>query len=140
MNKRKRIALVLTVILIFNILAISSGAATDSGVMPRWSHCSSVDKGFVVADGTAEAFISYAAFDSMSRVEMEVVIQKQAFWFIWNTLRTWTDTSTQDYGDYIINTPADGAGNYRAVFTLTFYGADGTTDVVEDTMEYKYNG
>ena len=138
MNK-KRIALVLMFVLIFNVFIVSSNASTATGVTPRWNNCSSVDAAFVVASGTAEASFTYLAYSSMSSADFKVEIQKQAFWFIWNTLETWTTTTTAKDGYHIITTPADGNGNYRAKFTLTFYGTDGTSDVVEDTIEFQYN-
>ena len=137
---KKRIILLLITVMLLNVFVVAASAAdsTLSQITPRWTNCASVDTSFVIMDGTSEASIKYAGAESMSYATFKVEVQKRFLLVFWNTVDEQTITVYDVRGTEYIYSTLNASGTYRAKFTLTFYGTDGSSDVIEDTKEYSY--
>ena len=67
--------------------------------------------------------------------KLTVTVEKRFLWAFWNDVGTWTSTSTGIYGIFEHEMSFNGSGTYRATFMLEVTGADGTVDVITDTIE-----
>lgn len=136
----KRITLaILTCVLC--CMSIVPAFADNGQITPRWTNTSNTTMSFVVDDGQANFYVSYVANTStFSQAQLRVQIQKRVLGLFWrNVGDEWVGYSTALRGDFYDYIPVDGKGTYRANFTLTVYGTQGATDVIEDTIEVKYS-
>lgn len=122
-------------------MSVIPSFAGNEGITPRWTNTSDTTMSFVVDDGQANFYVSYVAYTStFSQAQLRVQIQKRVLGLFWrNVGDEWVGYSTALRGDFYDYIPVDGKGTYRANFTLTVYGTQGATDVIEDTIEVKYS-
>lgn len=119
---------------------------SSSEAVPYWDNCNKCSFSFNVLDpGEAHVNVSYVAESSVFvQAKSTVKIQKKFLGLFWRTVdigetnNEWVEYCTDVYGDLYNCFTVDGTGTYRAVFTLEITGTDGSVDVIEDTIEYKY--
>lgn len=108
-------------------------------VMPRLSH---MDDASFLFDATSSGGIieaTYTGYEpSFVSAKLTVKVEDRFLWVFWSEVDTWTATSTDIDGHFYYVMPLNGAGTYRATFTLEVTGKDGTVDVITDTIENAY--
>lgn len=146
---KRRFTIIWLFILAFILLFanVSSVFAANEGVAPRWSNCNKYTFSFNVLDpGEAHISVSYIAESGVFvQAKSTVKIQKKFLGLFWTTVDIgttndeWVEYCTDVYGDLYNYFPVSGTGTYRAVFKLEITGTNGSVDVIEDTIEYKYS-
>ncbi len=159
---KKTILIILTMMVVFTMLLSTNSMvyatenldyspytaiAQTSEAIPRWTNCNQCSFVFNVLDpGEAHINVSYVAESSVFvQAKSTVKIQKKFWGLFWTTVDIgttndeWIEYCTDVYGDLYNYFPVDGTGTYRAVFKLEITGTDGSVDVIEDTIEYKYS-
>ena len=136
----KKITKVLVAILLIAVMSMTSvvAFAENEIISPRLSHISRSDFLFTVSDSGGEVCTIYSGYDSFTRAEITVKVQKRFLLVFWNDVGEWSATSTKGNGSFSHTFALNGSGTYRAVFTLKVYGTDGTYDTIEKTIESKY--
>ena len=148
----------LTLILILSMIFVSivgglSISATEyslsdgGGISPRFTNCNVCEFTFQVLDpGEAHVLVTYVAKeDVFVQAKLTVKIQKKFLGLFWKdvdiglTDNEWVEYSYDVYGRFYNYFPADGTGLYRAVIRLEMHGTTGVSDVIEDTIEFRYN-
>ncbi len=133
---------------LFAFGCVLPAAASNEGIMPAYSHCVMCSKSFYVSrEGYATAVVDYVANDdTFTQAKITVRFQKRyvhLFWFnvdIGQPDNTWTVYSSNDRDIIEGAFPVSGAGTYRAIFYIEFYGTTGEIDVIEDTLHYDFQG
>ena len=126
------VAIMLTALMFLtNIVAF----ATEGGIDPRLSHTADGSFGFTAVDNKGYIDVSYSGYDSFVRADLNVKIQKRFLLVFWNDVDEWNASSTQKYGFFSHTFDLNGSGMYRAKFTLTVTGNNGTVDTITDTIE-----
>lgn len=98
----------------------------------------------ITSTGNAICSVDYSANSStFTYATCTIKIQKQVFLFIWsdvevNTNKKWEDYSTSNPETFYHTHQLESTGNYRAVFTVDFYGTGGLHDTISDTIERTY--
>ena len=115
-------------------------ATTRDGASARLTNCSTPSMSFGVAEGEASFYVSYMGREeTFVQAKLTVQIQKKFLGLFWrDAADEWVGYSTEVVGQIYDDIPIDGAGTYRAVFKLEVFGSTGVTDVIEDTLQYKY--
>ena len=135
----KKITKTIVAILLIAVMSMANVVAfADGGISPRLSH---MDEGifyFGATENGGHAEVTYYGYDSFTRAELTVKVQKRFLLVIWNNVGEWSASSTNQYGMFSHTFALNGSGTYRAVFTLKVYGTDGTYDTIEKTIESKY--
>lgn len=72
-------------------------------------------------------------------MEVTVKLQKKFLLLFWTDVDEWSSSSTENYGDFYHVFELNGTGTYKATFTLTITGTDGTVDTVTKEIESKYS-
>ena len=148
----------LTLILILSMIFVSivgglSISATEyslsdgGGISPRFTNCNVCEFTFQVLDpDEAHVLVTYSAkADVFVQAKLTVKIQKKFLGLFWRdvdiglTDNEWIEYSYDIHGRFYNYFPADGSGTYRAVFLLEMHGTTGVSDIIEETLEYKYN-
>ena len=136
-----------SILMCFGMIVPAFANDLPSKVTPRYSHCWDYSTSFTVTDpDTAYLVVRYNAIrDSFREAKITVQIQKRFLGLFWKTVDIgytndeWVAYST-DVNGYFNNTfTVDGKGTYRANITLEIKGNNGTSDVIEDTIERKYS-
>ena len=133
---------------------LSSQAATYSeefaeiqSISPRLSHCSEYGMDFQILDpepGVGTFAVSYMGTSTFDRAKLTVKFEKRFLGVFWRTVDIdelndeWVVYSYNPTGEFYDQIEMDGTGTYRALFTFEVRGTDGTTDVIERTIEYVY--
>ena len=147
MKKRfKSIGLLLMVFMLL-VSNFSFVYATDDEITPYWNNVNMHEFSFqVLSPGEAHISIYYVAKSGVFvQAKSTVKIQKKILGLFWTTVdigttnNEWVEYCTDVEGDLYNYYPVDGTGTYRAVFKLEITGIDGSVDVLEDTIEYKYS-
>lgn len=148
----------LTSILILSMLFVTAiGGLTVSAsenplsnaesISPRFTNCNVCDFAFQVLDpGEAHVAVTYSAkADVFVQAKLTVKIQKKFLGIFWKdvdiglTDNEWIEYSYDIRGQFYNYFPADGTGLYRAVIRLEVHGTTGVSDIIEDTIEFRYN-
>lgn len=153
-QKLRRIVSLIMVAVMLCCSTISSQAAAYSEqtvetqtVSPRLSHCNHCGMAFQIYDpdpGVGSFTVSYTSNSTFDRAKLSVKFQKRFLGVFWKTVDIdepndeWVCYSYNPTGFFSDEIAMDGAGTYRALFTFEVRGTDGTTDVIEDTMERVY--
>ena len=135
---KKIISLILIILTLINIGVVSASAETaDNTIMPRWDNTRYNANTFGIADGVAYVTVEYTGYpETFSRAEVTVKIQKRFLWLFWDTVETWSFTSTvRDEFRYAEIPIEVSEGTYRAKFEIKIYGTDGSVDNIEDEIE-----
>lgn len=133
----KRITKTLVAILLIAIMSMTNvvAFAADEGINPRLSHMDSGGFSFAAVDNKGYIDVTYYGYDSFVRADLNVKIQKRFLLVFWNDVAEWNASSTELDGLFSHTFDLNGSGRYRANFTLTVTGSDGTVDTVTSTIE-----
>lgn len=112
--------------------------ASSEGPSPRLSHMNSGSFSFSATANGGYVDVSYYGYDSFVRADLTVKIEKSVWLFFWSEITTWSASSTEIDGHFANRFDLDGSGKYRATFTLTVTGNDGTVDTIPDVIESRY--
>ena len=137
----KKITKMLVAIFLIAILSMASitSFASDQGISPRLSHTSDAAFSFSATANGGYIDVTYYGYDdSFVRADLTVKIEKQFLFFFWTEVATWSASNTDIEGEFYDTIPLDGSGIYRATFTLTVTGNDGTVDTIPDVIEDSY--
>ena len=136
----KKITKTLVAILLIAVLSMVSvtAFAADEGVSPRLSHMENGGFSFSAVDNVGHIDVTYYGYSSFVRADLNVKIEKRSLLVFWNDVYEWNASCTEINGDFYHAAPLNGSGVYRATFTLTITGNDGTSDVVTDVIKSKY--
>ena len=119
----------------------------EEEAVPYWNNTNTCTFSFAVLDpGTAYVEAIYSAkAEAFTQAKLTVKIQKRCLGVFWKTVDIgltddeWISYCYDRNGEFYNSFAADGTGTYRAVFTLEIAGTGGETDVIEQTIEYKYS-
>ena len=133
----RKITKTLVAILLIAILSMTNvtAFATDEGISPRLSHMENGGFSFAVVDNVGYIGVTYYGYDSFVRADLNVKIQKRFLLVFWNDVYEWNASSTELNGDFYHEFDIEKSGTYRANFTLTVTGNDGTVDTIPLTIE-----
>ena len=122
-------------------MSVIPSFATDDGISTYLTNCYEATMTFGVADGEASIYVSYTGRSStFTQAKLTVQIQKKFLGLFWrDAADEWVGYCTDVDGYFYDDIPIDGTGTYRAVFKLEVFGSTGVTDVIEDTIQYKYS-
>lgn len=136
----KKITKLLVVMLLIAILSMTSitSFASDQGISPRLSHTSDATFSFAATANGGYIDVTYYGYDSFVRADLTVKIEKQFLFFFWTEVDTWSTSSTEMDGMFSHAFTLTGSGTYRATFTLTITGNDGTVDTIPSEIEDSY--
>ena len=133
----KKITKTLIAILLIAVMSMTHvvAFAADEGISPRLSHTSDGGFSFAAVDNVGYIGVTYYGYDSFVRADLNVKIQKRFLLVFWNDVTEWNASSTEIEGNFDHEFDLDGSGMYRAKFTLTVTGNDGTVDTIPSTIE-----
>ena len=133
----KKITKTLIAVLLTAVMSMTHVAAfaTEEGISPRLSHVCDGGYSFAAYDNVGHMDVTYYGYDSFVRADLNVKIQKRFLLVFWNDVYEWNASSTEIDGEFYHECELNGSGMYRAKFTLTVTGNDGTQDVITDTIE-----
>lgn len=147
MKKSSFLALLLSLVL----LATAStpvGAATVNDpyeIAPCYVHCDTSDIMFTVSNNQAIVKVLYEGIPTtFTQAQVTVKIQKRFLGIFWSTVdiglpdNEWVAYNNNVSGSFYNTFPVDGTGTYRAKITLEVFGLTGVSDVIEETIECKY--
>ena len=135
----KKITKTLVAILLITILSMTSVTAfANDNVMPRLSHTSHANFSFAATANGGYIDVSYLGYESFVRADLTVKIEKQFLFFFWTEVDTWSASSTEIDGMFSHAFTLTGSGTYRATFTLTVTGNNGTVDTIPSEIEDNY--
>lgn len=133
----KKITKTLVAIMLIAILSMTNlvAFAADEGIAPRLSHTSDGSFSFAATNNVGYIGVTYYGYDSFVRADLNVKVQKRFLLVFWNDVYEWNASSTELNGEFYHEFEITESGMYRAKFTLTVTGNDGTQDVITDTIE-----
>ncbi|MBR2313001.1 MAG: hypothetical protein IKA46_06910 [Clostridia bacterium] len=149
--------LAMVMLLTTSVAAIESSASElpsramigekEEEIVPYWNNTNTCTFNFAVLDpGTAYVEAIYSAkAEAFTQAKLTVKIQKRFLGVFWKTVDIgltddeWISYCYDRNGEFYNSFAADGTGTYRAVFALEISGTGGETDVIERTIEYKYD-
>jgi len=142
---KKKIMTVISLVLVMAMMCCNVSVLAAS-VTPRWSNCNQYTFSFSITDdGMAHVHIDYTGDgNNFAEARLEVQLEKRFLLVFWNTVdigytdNTWTETSTELIDVFYNGFQLSDTGTYRAVLKLEIVGKDGSVDVIEDKIEYKY--
>ena len=133
----KKITKVLVAILLIAVLSMTNvvALAAENEISPRLSHTNSGGFSFAIIDNVGYIDATYYGYDSFVRADLNVNVQKRFLLVFWKDYYEWNASCTVIDGDFVHEFAVEDSGKYRANFTLTVTGNDGTTDVITSTIE-----
>lgn len=133
----KKITKTLVAILLIAVMSMANvvAFAADEGISPRLSHTSDGSFSFAATNNVGYIGVTYYGYDSFVRADLNVKVQKRFLLVFWNDVYEWNASSTELNGEFYHEFEITESGMYRAKFTLTVTGNDGTQDVITDTIE-----
>ena len=136
----RKITKTLVAILLIAVLSMTSITtfASNDVITPRLSHTDSANFSFSATANGGYIDVTYLGYDSFVRADLTVKIEKSFLFFFWTEVDTWSATNTDLYGDFVHTFALTGSGKYRATFTLTITGSDGTVDTIPLELEDSY--
>lgn len=137
MKKLTKVLVAILLIVVTSMTSVTAFAA-DEGINPRLSHMTDVEFGFVATENGGVINVAYYGTQSLARADLNVKIEKRSLLVFWNDVAEWNASSTETDGYFSHVFALDGSGMYRATFTLTVTGNNGTQDVVTETIKSKY--
>lgn len=135
LTKSLFVFLLISVICLTNVTAFAS---ETGGVTPRLAHISSASFAFVATSDGGYINVSYEGYDSFVRADLNVKVEKRSLLVFWNDVCEWNTSSTESFNILAYTCALNGSGHYRATFTLTITGTDGTTEVITETIKSNY--
>ena len=137
MRKITKTLVAIILIAILSMTSITSFATTEA-ISPRLSHADGANFSFSATSNGGYVDVTYYGYDSFVRADLTVTIEKRFLLVFWNDVSSWSASSTELNGVFYNTLPLDGSGTYRATFTLTITGNDGTVDTIPSVIESSY--
>ena len=136
----RKITKTLVAILLIAVLSMTSitSFASDEGIAPRLSHANNANFSFSATANGGYIDVTYLGYDSFVRADLTVKIEKRFLLFFWTEVDTWSISSTKVDDMFSHTFSLTGSGTYRASFTLTITGNDGTVDTIPFELEDSY--
>ena len=136
----RKITKILVAILLIAVLSMTSvtAFANDNAMSPRLSHTSHANFSFGATPNGGHIDVTYYGYQSFARADLTVTIEKEFLFFFWTDVATWSASNTDVEGEFYDTIPLDGSGTYRATFTLTVTGKNGTVDTITSVIESDY--
>ena len=136
----RKIAKPLVAVLLLAVLSMTSitSFASEQTISPRLSHADGANFTFSATANGGHVDVTYYGYDSFVRADLTVKIEKRFLFVFWNDVSEWSASSTKLDGEFYNTLPLDGSGTYRATFTLTITGNDGTVDTIPIEIEDSY--
>ena len=136
----RKITKALVAILLIAVISMTSvtAFAANEGVNPRLSHVLENGFAFLAKDNIGYIDTLYCGYPSFARADLNVKVQKRSLLVFWNDVAEWNASSTEIDGYFYHEMTLNGSGMYRATFTLTITGNDGTTDIIQETIKSKF--
>ena len=133
----KKIKKTLVAIMLIAIMSMTNvvAFATEGEVNPRLSHTGNGGFSFAATDNVGYIDATYYGYDSFVRADLNVKVQKRFLLVFWNDVYEWNASCTDLNGEFYHEFNIEKSGTYRANFTLTVTGNDGTSDVITSTIE-----
>ena len=137
----KTITKTLVAILLIAVMSLTNviAFAAEEGLSPRLSHTENGGFSFAILDNVGYIDVTYYGYDSFVRADLNVKVQKRFLLVFWNDVYEWNASSTELNGSFYHEFSVEKSGVYRANFTLTVTGNDGTVDTITSTIEDKDN-
>lgn len=137
MRKITKTLIGIMLIVVLSMTSITS-FASEQGISPRLSHTEGANFSFAATANGGYIDVTYYGYDSFVRADLTVKVEKNFLLFWWNEVDTWSASSTEPEDMFSHTFTLDGSGKYRATFTLTVTGNDGTVDTIPDVIESRY--
>ncbi len=136
----KKITKTLVAIFLIAIMSLTSltAYAAEGGISPRLSHANNATCSFSATSTGGYINVRYYGLDSFVRADLTVKVQKQFLWLFWTDVTEWSTSSASTIGNISHTLPLNGSGTYKATFTLTITGNNGTVDTITETIESKF--
>ena len=136
----KKLTKAVAIILLVTLMMMTSvtAFAADEGINPRLSHMEDGGFSFAATEEGGLINVTYYGYSSFVRADLNVKIEKRSLLVLWNDVAEWNASSTEVDGYFSHIFTLNGSGTYRATFTLTVTGNNGTQDVVTETIKSKY--
>ena len=136
----RKITKMLVAIFLIAILSMTSitSFASEQEITPRLSHTGVANFSFSATANGGYIDVTYYGYDSFVRADLTVKIEKSFLFFFWTEVTTWSASSNEIDGHFANKFDLDGSGTYRATFTLTVTGNDGTVDTIPSVIENSY--
>ena len=136
----RKITKTLVAILLIAVLSMTSitSFASDEGIAPRLSHVDRANFSFSATANGGYIDVTYYGYDSFVRADLTVKIEKRFLLFFWTDVDTWSASNTNIYGYFVHTFNLTDSGTYRATFTLTITGNNGTVDTIPSVIENSY--
>lgn len=133
----KKITKTLVAVLLITVMSMTHVAAfaANEEITPRLSHVENGGYSFAAYDNIGHMDVTYYGYDSFVRADLNVKVQKRFLLVFWNDVYEWNTSSTEIEGHFYHECELNGSGMYRAKFTLTVTGNDGTVDTIPFTIE-----
>ena len=133
----RKITKTLIAILLIAVMSMTNviAFAVEEKINPRLSHMSDGAFSFAAVDNVGYIGVTYYGYDSFVRADLNVKVQKRFLLVFWNDVYEWNAYSTELNGDFYHEFDIEKSGMYRAQFTLTITGNDGTVDTIPITIE-----
>lgn len=133
----RKITKTLIAILLIAVLSMTNvvAFAIEETIDPRLSHTGVGGFSFAAVDNKGYIDVTYYGYDSFVRADLNVKIQKRFLLVFWNDVYEWNASSNTLNGHFYHEFNIEKSGTYRANFTLTVTGNDGTVDTIPLTIE-----
>lgn len=135
-------AAVLVIVMCFTSIPVFASEMTPvvtASVTPRWSHLNSATFSFSATESGGHTAVEYLGYsDSFAKAEVNIKVQKRLLFVFWTDVGEWSASSVDEYNVFAHTFSLSGSGTYKATFTLTITGTDGTVDTLTDSRESSY--
>ena len=142
MKKITKVTLAMLLVLVLSMTSITASASEatsnyNEGIMPCLEHIKDADFYFSALSDGGHVTVYYEGYDSFVRADLTVKLEKKFLLVFWNDVDEWSASSTDLDGYFYHLFTLNGNGTYRATFTLTITGNDGTVDTFTDNIQSK---
>ena len=136
----RKITKTLVAILLIAVLSMTSitSFGSDEGISPRLSHTSDAAFSFAASANGGFIDVTYLGYVSFVRADLTVKIEKRVLLVFWTDVDTWSASSNEIDGHFANKFTLTGSGTYRATFTLTITGNNGTVDTIPSVLDDSY--
>ena len=138
MKKITKASFIILLTLIMCLTGITASANEQTGITPRLSHTEDTNFFFAASSSGGDFYVNYKGLDSFVQAELSVKLEKSVLLFFWSDMGTIRATSDVQNGHFTNTFPLNGRGTYRATFTLTITGTNGTVDTITETITSTY--
>ena len=111
----------------------------DNEIAPCLESTAEVNSTFLInSSGLSETNVRYYCYDTtFSYARITIKLQKRNLLVLWKDITTWEDISYEDNYFNTFHYQVDN-GTYRVNITYECFFTDGTSEVIERTLKYKY--